>query len=88
MLYEFTLVAEVDASKVDDILDAMHDVVSPSCTEDSCPMSVASAIPIIECRYCTARLHKVDETWVDETDGDACWGDDDLVNESGVHTPT
>ncbi len=51
-------------------------------------MSVASAIPLIECRYCAARLHKDNGTWVDETDGDGCSGDDNLVNESGVHVPT
>ena len=40
-----------------------------------------------ECRYCRTAIHFTDGVWVDETDGDGCWGDDDLNNENGSHTP-
>lgn len=40
------------------------------------------------CAYCgTAIYHRGGTVWVDDTDGDACWGDINLVNENEPHTP-
>jgi len=36
------------------------------------------------CRHCGTRLHLDGDTWVDETEGDACW---DLDNENQPHVP-
>lgn len=72
MLYEFTLTADVDPAKVDGILADMHGLVCPVSLNDdkeTCAALVASAIPIIVCRFCDADLHKDNGTWVDETEG-------------------
>lgn len=41
------------------------------------------------CRYCRTPLHLADDdsTWVDDTDGDCCSGDDNLNNENEPHIP-
>lgn len=42
--------------------------------------------PIV-CKWCGDTLHKSDDIWVDNTDGDCCSGDDDLSNENECHEP-
>src|SRR5664280_3906120 len=38
------------------------------------------------CKYCSMALSQTkDGTWVDDTDGDCCSGDDDLNNENEPH---
>ena len=42
------------------------------------------------CRWCGDIIHRDPAhypSWVDESDGDCCSGDDDLRNENGVHEP-
>lgn len=45
----------------------------------------------VPCKHCRLPLHKADnprhDIWVDDTDGDCCMGDDNLVNENLSHEP-
>ena len=39
------------------------------------------------CKFCGMSLHLDGDTWVDDTEGDGCAGDDNLVNENESHVP-
>lgn len=42
---------------------------------------------MLVCKYCQTELHLEGNDWLDQTEGDACSGDDSFTNENQPHQP-
>lgn len=83
--FTFTISATFEADNQQDAWDEWVEwLTEPMHVEDG--TEVTNNLTL--CGYCGMALHRDRGVWVDDTEGDVCSGDDNLVNENEQHVPS